>query len=48
MEDLILKKVAIEYGDEIFSYRNEFIYNDESMDGTGFLRTTISPKEYIE
>ena len=48
MEDLVLKKVAIEYGDDIFSYKNEFIYNNESMDGTGFLRNTNSPKEYIK
>ena len=48
MEDLVLKKVAIEYGDDIFSYKNEFIYNNESMDETGFLRNTISPQEYIE
>ena len=48
MEDLVLKKVAIEYGDDIFSYKNEFIYNNKSMDGTGFLRNTNSPQEYIE
>jgi len=48
MEDLVLKKVSIEYGDDIFSYKNEFIYNDESMDGTGFLRSANSPNEYIE
>lgn len=48
MEDLVLKKVAIEYGDGIFLYKNEFIYNNESMDGTGFLRNTNSPQEYIE
>lgn len=48
MEDLVLKKVAIEYGDDIVSYKNEFISNDESMDGTGFLRNTNSPQEYIE
>lgn len=48
MEDLVLKKVAIEYGYDIFSYKNEFIYNNESMDGTGFLRNTNSSQEYIE
>ncbi|MGN9163136.1 GNAT family N-acetyltransferase [Clostridium sp.] len=48
MEDLVLKKVAIEYGDDIFSYKNEFIKNNESMDGTGFLRNSNSPQEYIE
>lgn len=48
MEDLILKKAAIEYGDDIFSYKKEFIYNNESMDGTGFLRNTDSMQEYIE
>lgn len=48
MKDLVLKKVTIEYGDEIFSYKNEFIYNNESMDGTGFLRNASSPQEYIE
>jgi predicted acetyltransferase len=47
MEDLVLKKVAIEYGDDIFSYKNEFILNNESMDGTGFLRNSKSPQEYI-
>ena len=36
MESLVLKKVEIEYGDDIFSYKNEFIYSNESMDGTGF------------
>lgn len=48
MEELALKKVAIEYGEDIFSYKNEFIYNNESMDGTGFLRNSNSPEEYIE
>jgi hypothetical protein len=48
MEDLVFKKVAIKYGDNIFSYKNEFIYNNESMDGTGFLRNRNSAKEYIE
>jgi len=48
MEGLVLKKVEIEYADDIFSYRNEFIYSNESMDGTGFLRNTNSPQEYIE
>lgn len=48
MENLVLKKVAIEYGDDIFSYKNEFIYNNESMNGTGFLRNANSSQEYIE
>ena len=48
MEYLVLKKVATEYGEDIFSYKNEFIYNNESMDGTGFLRNANSPQEYIE
>lgn len=48
MEDLVLKKVAIEYGEDILSYKNEFTCNNESMDGTGFLRNANSVKEYIE
>ncbi len=48
MEELILKKVAMEYSDGIFSYKNEFIYNNESMDGTGFLINASSRQEYIE
>ncbi|MBU3175243.1 GNAT family N-acetyltransferase [Clostridium estertheticum] len=48
MQDLVLKKVAIEYCDGILSYKDEFIYNNESMDGTGFLRNANSPQEYIE
>jgi predicted acetyltransferase len=48
MEDLVLKKVTIEYGEDIFSYKDEFIYNNDSMDGTGFLRNAKSPQEYIE
>ncbi|MGH4139148.1 hypothetical protein [Clostridium sp.] len=48
MKDLVLKKVSIDYGDDIFSYKDEFIYNNESMDGTGFLRNMNSPQEYIE
>lgn len=48
MEGLVLKKVALEYSDDIFLYKNEFIYNNESMDGTGFLRNADSPQEYIK
>lgn len=48
MEEIILKKVAIEYGEDIFSYKNEFILNNESMGGTGFLRNSNSAEEYIE
>jgi predicted acetyltransferase len=48
MEELVLKKVSIEYGDDIFSYKDEFINGNESMDGTGFLRNAESPQEYIK
>lgn len=48
MEELVLKKVAIGYGDDIISYKNEFIYNNESMDGTGFLRNSNSPQDILK
>lgn len=48
MEELVIKKVSIEYGDAILSYKKEFIDNNDSMDGTGFLRTANSSQEYIE
>lgn len=48
MEEFILIRPDIEYADQITEYRNEFIASGDSMDGTGMLRETESPEEYIK
>lgn len=47
MEELILIKPSIEYGNQILEYRQEFLDSGDSMDGCGPLRRFDDPKEYI-
>jgi predicted acetyltransferase len=48
MDELILRKPSIEYSEQIRSYRQEFLDNNESMDGTSGLRRYEDPVEWFE
>lgn len=48
MNEFILIRPDIKYADQIAEYRNEFITSGDSMDGTGMLRQTDNPSEYIK
>ena len=48
MEDFILIRPTSEYASQIVEYRQEFLDAGDSMDGTGPLRRTSNPEEYIQ
>lgn len=48
MEEFILTRPASEYASQIVEYRQEFLDAGDSMDGTGPLRRTSNPEEYIQ
>ncbi|MBE5784877.1 MAG: GNAT family N-acetyltransferase [Clostridiales bacterium] len=48
MEEFILTRPTNEYAVEIAQYRQEFLAAGSSMDGTGPLRKTEDPEEYIK
>ncbi len=48
MDELILIRPDVKYAEQITEYRNEFIDSGDSMDGTGMLRQTEDPEEYIK
>ena len=48
MEEFILIRPTSEYASQIAEYRQEFLGAGDSMDGTGPLRRTEGPEEYIE
>ncbi len=47
MEELILIRPSVEYASQIAEYRQEFLDAGDSMDGTGALRRTEDPYEFI-
>ena len=48
MEEFILTRPTSEYASQIVEYRKEFLDADDSMDGTGPLRRSDDPEEYIK
>jgi len=48
MEEFILTRPTSEYASQIALYRQEFLDAGDSMDGTGALRKTANPEEYIK
>lgn len=48
LEDVMLIKPSVAYTEEIMSYRQEFLENGDSMDGTGGLRNIKDPIEWIK
>lgn len=48
MERLSLIRPAIEYADQIISYRQEFLDADSSMDGCGSLRKLADPVDWLD
>ena len=48
MENFILIRPTSEYASQIAQYRQEFLDAGDSMDGTGPLRRTSNPEEYIQ
>ncbi len=48
MDDFVLIKPTSEYATQIVEYRQEFLDAGDSMDGTGPLRKTPNPEEYIK
>ena len=48
MEEFILIRPTSEYATQIIEYRQEFLDAGDSMDGTGPLRRTSNPEEYIQ
>ena len=48
MEEFILIRPTSEYASQIVEYRQEFLDAGDSMDGTGPLRRTSNPEEYIQ
>lgn len=48
MEEFILTRPTSEYASQIVEYRQEFLDAGDSMDGTGPLRRTSNPEEYIQ
>lgn len=47
MEKIILIRPTSEYASQIVEYRQEFLEAGDSMDGTGALRKTADPEEFI-
>jgi predicted acetyltransferase len=47
MKKLILIRPSVEYACQIAEYRQEFLDAGDSMDGTGALRRTLDPYEFI-
>ena len=47
MEEYFLIRPTSEYASQIMEYRQEFLDAGDSMDGTGALRRTADPEEYI-
>ncbi|MBE6581693.1 MAG: GNAT family N-acetyltransferase [Ruminococcaceae bacterium] len=47
MNNLILIRPSVEYACQIKEYRQEFLDAGDSMDGTGALRRTLDPYEFI-
>ena len=48
MEEFILIRPTSEYASQIAQYKQEFLDADDSMDGTGALRITDDPEDYIK
>ncbi len=48
MQEFLLIRPTNEYANQIAEYRQEFIDAGDSMDGTGALRKTVDPEEYIK
>ena len=48
MEKFILIRPTSEYASQIVEYRQEFLEAGDSMDGTGALRKTADPEEFIK
>ena len=48
MEKIILIRPTSEYASQIVEYRQEFLEAGDSMDGTGALRKTADPEEFIK
>ena len=42
-----LTEPSMEYGEQIMSYRQEFLDSGDSMDGTGALESMDDPQEWI-
>ena len=47
MDELILVRPTMEYANQIFEYKQEFLDAGDSMDGCGPLRRYDNPKEYL-
>lgn len=47
MEEIVLIEPSMAYEEQIQSYRNEFLENNDSMDGTSFLREYTSVPEWL-
>ena len=48
MEELILQRPTAEYAQQIMECKKEYLAADSSMDGSGPLRRTDDPMEYIQ
>ena len=48
MNEVMLMRPCIEYAEQISEYREEFLLAKDSMDGTGALRRTANPEEFIK
>ena len=48
MEEYLLIRPTNEYASQILEYKQEFLDRGDSMDGTGALRRTASPEEFIK
>ncbi len=48
MEEFVLIRPTSEYASQIIEYRQEFLNAGDSMNGTGSLRRTSNPDEYIQ
>ena len=47
-EELILVKPSKDYLEQIYEYRQEFLENDDSMDGTSSLRRFENIEEWLQ
>ena len=47
-EKLIFVRPSEEYAEDVWAYKNEFLENNDSMDGCGPLRRAKDMKEYLE
>ena len=45
---MLLIEPTVEYADQIIAYKKEFVESGDSMDGTGSLRKTDDPKEWLD